>query len=76
MLNSLMYRLTYYRYAEAAEALVGRRGYDRVRQATIGVQDFSLKSFEEARGGGGGGVAALWVWGAIGGWVWGGNGGV
>ncbi len=35
-----MYRLCYYRFAEAAERATGRRGYDRVRNAEIGLMDF------------------------------------
>ena len=35
-----MYRLCYYRFAEAAERATGRRGYDRVRNADIGLMDF------------------------------------
>lgn len=47
MLNSLMYRLSYYRFAEASAQLFGRRGFDRVRNVEIGLQDFKLKHFEE-----------------------------
>ena len=47
MLNSLMYKLSYYRFADAAGAAFGRRGYDRVRNAEIGESEFSLKYFEE-----------------------------
>ncbi|KDD76460.1 STT3 subunit of oligosaccharyl transferase [Helicosporidium sp. ATCC 50920] len=45
--DSIVYRLSYYRFAEAAELLGLERGYDRVRQAVIGLQDFELKHFEE-----------------------------
>lgn len=47
MANSLMYKLSYYRFADAAGAAFGRRGYDRVRNSDIGESDFSLKYFEE-----------------------------
>lgn len=47
MLNSLMYKLSYYRFADAAGAAFGRRGYDRVRNAEIGDAEVSLKYFEE-----------------------------
>lgn len=47
MSDSLMYRLTYNDFAEASVMMTGQRGYDRVRQATIGVMDFKLKYFEE-----------------------------
>ena len=40
MSDSLMYRLAYYRFADAAERNTGRRGYDRVRNADIGLMDF------------------------------------
>ena len=40
MSDSLMYRLCYYRFADAAERNTGRRGYDRVRNADIGLMDF------------------------------------
>ena len=44
MSDSLMYRLCYYRFAEAAERATGRRGYDRVRNADIGLMDFKCGS--------------------------------
>jgi len=47
MLNSLMYKLSYYRFADASAAAFGRRGWDRVRNSEIGDTDFSLKYFEE-----------------------------
>lgn len=40
MSDSLMYRLTYYRFADAAVMATGQRGYDRVRNAQIGLMDF------------------------------------
>ncbi|CAG9464123.1 unnamed protein product [Pedinophyceae sp. YPF-701] len=43
MANSLMYKLSYYRFAEATQG----RGYDRVRQTPIGVKDIELEYFRE-----------------------------
>lgn len=43
MLNSLMYRLSYYRFTEAD----GGRGFDRVRRTEIGKKYFKLSHFEE-----------------------------
>lgn len=40
MSDSLMYRLSYYRFAEEAERQTGRRGFDRVRNVEIGLMDF------------------------------------
>ena len=40
MSDSLMYRLTYYNFADASTVMTGQRGYDRVRQAKIGLMDF------------------------------------
>lgn len=40
MSDSLMYRLTYNDFADASMMMTGQRGYDRVRQATIGLMDF------------------------------------
>ncbi|CAD7701817.1 unnamed protein product [Ostreobium quekettii] len=48
MLDSLMYQLTYYRFADASVMVTGQRGYDRVRNAVIGKMDVKLKYFEEA----------------------------
>lgn len=48
MLNSLMYRLSYYRFAEVGALYGTAAGHDRVRNAEIGLSDFSLKYFEEA----------------------------
>ena len=39
-----MYRLTYYRYADAAVLATGRRGFDRVRNVEIGLMDFKCAS--------------------------------
>ncbi|KAJ7532116.1 hypothetical protein O6H91_14G073000 [Diphasiastrum complanatum] len=44
MLNSLMYRLSYYRFAEAT---MDGNGYDRVRRTEIGKKHFKLAYFEE-----------------------------
>jgi dolichyl-diphosphooligosaccharide--protein glycosyltransferase len=46
--DSAMYRLSYYRFADVGPMMGGPRGYDRVRQATIGLMDFPLTHFEEA----------------------------
>eukprot|EP00245_Coleochaete_scutata_P013789 TRINITY_DN5711_c1_g3_i1.p1 TRINITY_DN5711_c1_g3~~TRINITY_DN5711_c1_g3_i1.p1 ORF type:complete len:777 (-),score=168.48 TRINITY_DN5711_c1_g3_i1:459-2789(-) len=43
MLNCLMYKLSYYRFAE----LTGGGGFDRVRQTEIGKKYFKLTHFEE-----------------------------
>jgi hypothetical protein len=40
MSDSLMYRLTYYRFADASAMAIGQRGYDRVRNCQIGLMDF------------------------------------
>jgi hypothetical protein len=40
MSDSLMYRLSYYRFAEASQYVTGQRGFDRVRNAQIGLMDF------------------------------------
>jgi dolichyl-diphosphooligosaccharide--protein glycosyltransferase len=45
--DSLMYRLSYYRFADVGPIMGAPRGYDRVRQATIGLTDFKLTHFEE-----------------------------
>eukprot|EP01024_Parvocaulis_polyphysoides_P059460 TRINITY_DN642_c0_g1_i1.p1 TRINITY_DN642_c0_g1~~TRINITY_DN642_c0_g1_i1.p1 ORF type:complete len:405 (-),score=58.96 TRINITY_DN642_c0_g1_i1:252-1379(-) len=47
LVNSLMYRLSYYRFAEATMTTGGERGMDRVRNAVIGKQDIKLRYFEE-----------------------------
>ncbi|KAL2610395.1 hypothetical protein R1flu_028968 [Riccia fluitans] len=44
MLNSLMYKLSYYRFAEAT---MDGKGYDRVRRTEIGKKVFKLTHFEE-----------------------------
>ena len=45
--ESLMYRLSYYRFADVGPLMGAPRGYDRVRQVTIGLTDFKLQYFEE-----------------------------
>uniref|UniRef100_A0A1D2AA71 dolichyl-diphosphooligosaccharide--protein glycotransferase n=1 Tax=Auxenochlorella protothecoides TaxID=3075 RepID=A0A1D2AA71_AUXPR len=47
MLDSTMYRLSYYRFAETGPLFGMPYGYDRVRQQTIGLPDFKLKHYEE-----------------------------
>lgn len=47
MLDCIMYKMSYYRFAEAAQMATGRYGFDRVRNTNIGVTDISLKYFEE-----------------------------
>ena len=42
--NSLVYKLSYYRFAEMP---TGQKGYDRVRNTVIGDPDFKLEYFEE-----------------------------
>ena len=42
-----MYKLSYYRFSEAAMLTTGRKGFDRVRNVEIGVQDIKLRYFEE-----------------------------
>ena len=48
MLESLMYKLVYYRFGEIAVRSGEPKGYDTVRKAAIGNADFKLKHFEEA----------------------------
>ncbi|GAB4823675.1 hypothetical protein N2152v2_010721 [Parachlorella kessleri] len=47
LLDSTMYRLSYYRFADVGPMLGGPRGFDRVRQTVIGLTDFKLRYFEE-----------------------------
>ena len=47
LLDCLMYKLSYYRYAEAATMTTGQYGYDRVRNVAIGRPDIELEYFEE-----------------------------
>jgi dolichyl-diphosphooligosaccharide--protein glycosyltransferase len=48
MLNSLMYRLCYFRFGEMYTRHGEDSGYDSVRQAVIGKRFFNLNFFEEA----------------------------
>ena len=48
MLNCLMYRLSYYRFAEATGGFQGPSGYDRTRNTEIGKKNIKLKYLEEA----------------------------
>jgi len=43
--NSLLYKLSYYKFWELPTG--GPRGYDRVRQQTIGYMDYELEYFDE-----------------------------
>ncbi len=47
LLDCLMYKLSYYRYAEAATMTTGQYGFDRVRNVVIGRPDIELEYFEE-----------------------------
>lgn len=47
LLECLMYKLSYYRYAEASLMTTGQPGFDRVRNAQIGKMDIDLEYFEE-----------------------------
>lgn len=47
LLDSTMYKLSYYRFADCGPMFGAPRGFDRVRNAVIGRQDFDLKYFEE-----------------------------
>ena len=42
-----MYKLSYYRFADAAMLTTGRRGFDRVRNVEIGNMDIKLNYFTE-----------------------------
>lgn len=48
MLNSLMYKLSYYRFGEVMTDYNRPVGFDRARGYEIGRKDFKLKYFEEA----------------------------
>eukprot|EP00761_Pharyngomonas_kirbyi_P010244 gb/GECH01010263.1/.p1 GENE.gb/GECH01010263.1/~~gb/GECH01010263.1/.p1 ORF type:complete len:707 (+),score=129.94 gb/GECH01010263.1/:1-2121(+) len=48
MLNSLMYKMCFYRFGEMMTEYNKPAGFDRVRQAEIGHKDFDLKHIEEA----------------------------
>jgi dolichyl-diphosphooligosaccharide--protein glycosyltransferase len=45
--DSLMYRLSYYKFADVGPLMGGPRGFDRVRNVEIGFQDFDLDYFDE-----------------------------
>ncbi|PRW05846.1 STT3 subunit of Oligosaccharyl transferase [Chlorella sorokiniana] len=47
LLDSLMWKLSYYRFADTSPMFGAPRGYDRVRNAVIGRPDFQLHYFEE-----------------------------
>jgi dolichyl-diphosphooligosaccharide--protein glycosyltransferase len=47
LLDCLMYKLSYYRYAEASLMTTGQMGFDRVRNVQIGKMDVTLEYFEE-----------------------------
>ena len=47
MLDSIMYKMCYYRFADAAQMVTGQYGFDRVRNTPIGVTDVKLRYFEE-----------------------------
>lgn len=48
MLNSLMYKLCYYKFGQMFTESGKPSGYDRVRSAEIGNKDFELDVLEEA----------------------------
>lgn len=48
MLNSLMYRLSYYRFGEVPTGHRMPPGYDRTRQSDIGKKNYRLRYVEEA----------------------------
>ncbi|KAL9654872.1 hypothetical protein ABK040_008664 [Willaertia magna] len=48
MLNSLMYKLSYYRFGEMMTEYNRAPGFDRVRQVEIGNKNFELEHLEEA----------------------------
>jgi len=47
MKNSLMYRLSFYRFGQVYTEMNKPSGFDRVRNAEIGVKEFELKHLEE-----------------------------
>ncbi|GMH40934.1 hypothetical protein BSKO_08838 [Bryopsis sp. KO-2023] len=47
MLDSLMYKLSYYNFAEGSKYASGQFGFDRVRNTVIGKTSIQLKYFEE-----------------------------
>jgi dolichyl-diphosphooligosaccharide--protein glycosyltransferase len=48
MLNSLMYRLSYYRFDETTTGYGKPKGWDTVRNVEMGYKGFKLEYFEEA----------------------------
>lgn len=48
LLNSLMYKLSYYRFGELKLDSGSASGYDRTRNAVIGNKNFDLTYLEEA----------------------------
>ena len=42
-----MYKLSYYKFAEASLMTTGQLGFDRVRNTKIGDMDIKLEYFEE-----------------------------
>lgn len=48
LLDCALYRLSYYRFGDAAPLMGLPKGYDRVRQQNVGLIDFDLSEFEEA----------------------------
>jgi dolichyl-diphosphooligosaccharide--protein glycosyltransferase len=45
--DSLMYRLSYYKFADVGPMMGASRGFDRVRNVEIGLKDFELEYFDE-----------------------------
>lgn len=48
MLNSMMYKLSYYRFDEVKASRSSPEGYDLVRQTTMGKKNIKLRHFSEA----------------------------
>jgi dolichyl-diphosphooligosaccharide--protein glycosyltransferase len=48
MLNSMMYKLSYYRFDEVKASSKSPEGYDLVRQTTMGKKNIKLRHFSEA----------------------------
>ena len=48
MLNSMMYKFSYYRFDEVKAQKSSNEGYDLVRQATMGKKNIKLRHFSEA----------------------------
>lgn len=47
MVNSVIYKLSYYRFAEMSDQTGGMRAFDKVRRTAIAKPDVTLKYFEE-----------------------------